>query len=120
MPAARFEAAFEALVSGYWGKGITISTPQGITQALDGVFSAGENGDLLKKAVTPENKARVIEVTKSAGPGAFGAPWIKAVNAEGKMHTFFGNDRWDHVFEHLGVPYSPVSIAPADKAVAKL
>ena len=35
-----------------------------------------------KNAVTPENKKRVVEQTMSAG--AFGAPWIVAVNNGGE------------------------------------
>ena len=64
----------------------------------------------MKSAVTPENKKRVIEQTASAG--AFGAPWIVGLNSEGERKAWFGNDRWDQVFEHLGVPYKPVSIIP--------
>jgi glutathione S-transferase kappa 1 len=68
--------------------------------------------------VTPENKRRVVELTMSAG--AFGAPWIVAVNGRGESKSWFGNDRWDQVFEHLGVPYTPVRIVPLDEWKAKL
>jgi glutathione S-transferase kappa 1 len=44
------------------------------------------------------------------GAKAFGAPWIVVVNGNGERREYFGNDRWDHVFEHLGVPYTPVRI----------
>jgi glutathione S-transferase kappa 1 len=68
---------------------------------------------ILKNAVTPENKKRVVEQTMSAG--AFGAPWIVAVNNGGERKAWFGNDRWDQVFAHLGVPYKPVSIIAPSK-----
>jgi 2-hydroxychromene-2-carboxylate isomerase len=73
---------------------------------------------IMKKAVTPENKKRVVDQTMSAG--AFGAPWIVATNAEGERKDWFGNDRWDQVFYHLSVPYTPVRIIPPNEAKAKL
>ncbi|KAE9364012.1 putative DSBA family oxidoreductase [Stipitochalara longipes BDJ] len=109
-PDDKFEATFQALVSGYWGKGINVATTEGIIKALEGIFTQAELEDILKNAVKPENKKRVIDQTASAG--AFGAPWIVGVNSEGKRKAWFGNDRWDQVFEHLGVPYAPVSILP--------
>jgi glutathione S-transferase kappa 1 len=112
-PAAKFEATFQALVSGYWSKGINISTTEGIIEALDGIFPKALLEEILKNAVKPENKKRVIDQTASAG--AFGAPWIVGVNSEGKRKAWFGNDRWDQVLEHLGVSYMPVSIIAPSK-----
>jgi 2-hydroxychromene-2-carboxylate isomerase len=117
-PAEKFEATFEALASGYWSKGINVATPEGIHKALDGVFSAQEVDEIMKKALAPENKKRVIDVTK--GSGAFGAPWIVGVNGSGEKRSWFGNDRWDQVFWHLGVPYEGVRVLPPEKGQAKL
>ena len=72
----------------------------------------------MKNAVTPENKKRVVELTM--GAGAFGAPWTVAINGGGERKAWFGNDRWDQVFEHLGVPYSPVRILSPEELKAKL
>lgn len=72
----------------------------------------------MKKALTPENKKRVIEIT--TGSGAFGAPWIVGVNKNGEKRSWFGNDRWDQVFYHLGVPFTPVSIVLPEDAKARL
>lgn len=113
LPAEKFEQTFLALVSGYWGKGIDISTPEGIIKALEDVFSVEETKELMKKALSPENKKRTTELTMSVG--AFGAPWIIGVNGSGERKDWFGNDRWDQVFYHLGVPYTGVSIVPASK-----
>lgn len=113
-----FEATFAALAAGYWSKGFDISTFDGIVQALHGIFPEGEIKEILQKAVSPENKKRVVELTM--GSKAFGAPWISAVNGNGETREYFGNDRWDHVFEHLGVPYTPVSIIPPQQAKSKL
>ncbi|KAH7073869.1 glutathione S-transferase [Paraphoma chrysanthemicola] len=117
-PAEKFEATFEGLVSGYWGKGINVSTPEGIHKALDGVFSPKEVDEIMKKALSPENKKRVIDITK--GAGAFGAPWIVGINKNGERRGWFGNDRWDQVFWHLGVPFEGVKVLPPGEGKAKL
>jgi glutathione S-transferase kappa 1 len=117
-PAEKFEQTFPAFSMGYWSKGINISTPEGVLQALDGIFSPEEIKEIMKKAVTPENKKRVVDQTM--GTGAFGAPWIVAVNAKGEKKDWFGNDRWDQVLYHLEVPYMPVTILPSEPAKAKL
>lgn len=87
-------------------------------QALQGIFSEDDLKHILEQAVTPENKKRVLDVTK--GSGAFGAPWIVAVNNDGEKKEFFGNDRWDQIFYHLKVPYTPVSIVPPEQLRSKL
>jgi glutathione S-transferase kappa 1 len=107
-PPEKFEQTFPALGAGYWSKGINISTPAGVIEALDGIFTRKEVEEIMKKAVSPENKKRVVNLTM--GAGAFGAPWIVGVNADGERRDWFGNDRWDQVFWHLGVPFSSVRI----------
>ena len=78
--------------------------------ALNDIFPESEIKDIMEKAVGAENKKVVIERTKESQ--AFGAPWIVAVNGKGEKRMWFGNDRWDQVFDHLEVPYKPVSIIP--------
>jgi glutathione S-transferase kappa 1 len=117
-PAEKFEASFEGLVSGYWGKDINVSTPEGVHKALNGVFSAAEVDSIIKKALSPENKKRVIDITQ--GSGAFGAPWIIATNNSGEKRSWFGNDRWNQVFWHLGVPFEGVKILPPEQEKSKL
>ncbi|EXJ61327.1 uncharacterized protein A1O5_11885 [Cladophialophora psammophila CBS 110553] len=117
-PPEKFEATFPAFSTAYWSKGINIATPEGIIKALEGIFPEEEIKEIMKKAVTPENKQRVIDLTM--GAGAFGAPWIVAVNSEGQRRAWFGNDRWDQVFYHLAVPFTPVRIIPPEEAKAKL
>jgi len=87
-------------------------------EALDGVFTSQEIKEIMKKAITPENKKQVVDITMSSG--AFGAPWIVVVNKHGERKAWFGNDRWDQVFYHLGIPYRPVSIIPPKETKAKL
>jgi glutathione S-transferase kappa 1 len=104
----KFEQAFEALASGYWSKNIDISTPAGIHKALAPIFPVHEIDNIMKAALTPENKKRVVEITM--GAGAFGAPWVVGVNGIGEERKWFGNDRWDQVFWHLGVPFEGVRV----------
>ena len=87
-------------------------------EALRGIFPPEELKEIIKNALTPENKKRVLDQTM--GSGAFGAPWIVAVNGDGEKKAWFGNDRWDQVFDHLGVPYTPVRILPREETKAKL
>ncbi|KAF2177145.1 glutathione S-transferase [Zopfia rhizophila CBS 207.26] len=125
-PVDKFEQTFLALVSAYWSKGINVSTPEGVFGALDGIYASQEIKEIMKKATTPENKKRVVDIIMNAG--AFGAPWIVVVNRHGEKKYWFGIDRWDQVLYHLGVPYSrrysvtyrPVSIIPPEEAKAKL
>lgn len=79
-------------------------------QALSGIFPDQEIEEIMKKALEPENKRRVIEITKESG--AFGAPWIVCVDEKGEKREWFGNDRWDQVFWHLGVPFEGVKVLP--------
>ena len=113
-----FEATFEALVSGYWSRGIDISTPEGVHKALDGVFPTQEVDEIVQKAFTPENEKRVVNITKQSG--AFGAPWIVGINQSGRSRSWFGNDRWDQVLWHLGVPFEGVRIMRSGTRQMKL
>lgn len=72
----------------------------------------------MKLAVSPENKKRVVNLTMATG--AFGAPWIVAVNADDLRKDWFGNDRWDQVFYHLGIPFTPMRIVLPGESEAKL
>lgn len=117
-PASKFEETFPAFSTAYWSKGINISKPEGVLEALQGIFPPDEIKEIMQKSVTPENKKRVVELTM--GAGAFGAPWIVAVNSNNERRDWFGNDRWDQVLHHLHVPFTPVKIIPPDEAKAKL
>ena len=116
-PTEKFEQTFPAFSRAYWNKSINISKPEGIIQALTGIFPEEDIKEIMKKAVSPENKQRVIELTASAG--AFGAPWIQAFNSKGERKDWFGNDRWDQVMYHLEVPFTTVRIIPPEELEAK-
>jgi len=116
--AEQFEETFLGLVSGYWSKGIDISTTGGIVKSLEGVFSADDLKHIMDGSVEAENKKRVVDTTMSVG--AFGAPWISAINAEGERRDWFGNDRWHQIFHHLRVPFAPLTIIQAGLEKANL
>jgi len=84
---------------------------------MDGIFSPDELREIMQKAVTPENKKRLVDQTMAAG--AFGAPWIVAVNTDGEKRSWFGNDRWEQVIAHLGVPYEPLRILSPEESKSK-
>ena len=112
-----------ALWEAFWGKGINTSTPQGTTQALHQIFTEDDLKHVLEGALTKENKQRVLEVTNHVmNQGAFGAPWFTVINAKGETAQIWGNDRWDHVFHHLKIPYQPLTILapPSTEKASKI
>jgi glutathione S-transferase kappa 1 len=116
--ADKFEETFLGLVSGYWSKGVDISTSEGIIEALEGVFPKEDLRHVMERSVKSENKKRVVDTTMSVG--AFGAPWITAINENGERRDWFGNDRWHQVFHHLGVPFTPITIKQPSRGKANL
>ena len=106
------------MVSGYWSKGIDISTIEGIRKALDGVFLTEDLERIMHGSVESGNKKRVIETTMAVG--AFGAPWITAINAKGQKRDWFGNDRWHQVLQHLDIPFTHLAITRSNAEKANL
>lgn len=108
-----FERSADALWRAYWSEGIDTSTPEGLVEALSTVFPEQTLTQIIEGTVSAKNKKRVIDTTNAVmKQGAFGAPWMIATNSQGESANFWGNDRWDHVFLHLGVPFLPVTILP--------
>ncbi|KAF7557027.1 hypothetical protein G7046_g6141 [Stylonectria norvegica] len=61
-------------------------------------------------------KERLKEVTGEAVErGAFGAPWLWVVDVEGRTGAFFGSDRFNHVYQHLGIPFQDVAVLAPSK-----
>jgi len=116
-PSSTFESAFLALFKTMWEDSLDISSPPVVAKALSDLFP--DSDSLIKGALTPENKKAVIEYTKQAqDTGAFGGPWLVVDNnAKREKECFWGSDRWDHVYEFLGIPYQPMAILePEGKA----
>ena len=85
---------------------------------MQDVFSAEDLEHIMQGSAEPENKKRVINTTMAVG--AFGAPWITAINANGEKRDWFGNDRWHQVFHHLGVPFTHLAITRPGNEKANL
>jgi len=117
-PSEVFDETFFGLASGYWSKGIDISTREGVLEALVGVFSGGDLKEIVEKSLASENKQRVVDTTMSIG--AFGAPWITVINKNGERRDWFGNDRWHQIFSFLEVPFTPITITLPSQAKAQL
>lgn len=61
-------------------------------------------------------KAAVKDATqKAVDLGAFGAPWFWVTNAQGEGQPFFGSDRFNHIYRHLGIPFQDITILPPSK-----
>ncbi|TEA15576.1 Glutathione S-transferase kappa 1 [Colletotrichum sidae] len=88
--------------------------------ADDKLFAEADVRRIVEGAATQEIKDSVKKTTQEAiDRGAFGAPWIWAVNETGEGEPFFGSDRFHFVYEYLNVPYQDIAILPPSEA-AKL
>lgn len=67
------------------------------------------------KAVLNANTQRCIEEF-----GAFGAPWMWVIDAEGKGEPVFGSDRWVYLYRLLGVDFEDIKLRNADGSAAVL
>lgn len=107
-----------ALASGYWSADINISTDEGVRTPLSGIFTSAELDRMLRDAVLPDNKERVLQNTNSAH--AFGAPWFVCTDRKGQQKSWFGNDRWNQIFDHIGVPFKNIEIIPPNTKASGL
>ncbi|KAI0841542.1 thioredoxin-like protein [Hypoxylon sp. FL0890] len=78
------------------------------------LFTASEVEEILRAAASTEYKDVLRQTTETALKlGAFGAPWLWVTNeATKKSEPFFGSDRWNHVYEFLGLPYQNITLLP--------
>lgn len=83
------------------GSGRTLFTGEEVAQIMAG---RDENKAVLK--------AKTDEVVKL---GAFGAPWLWVTNDKGESQSFFGSDRFSHIYKFLDVPFQDVTILPPPK-----
>ncbi|OTA94543.1 hypothetical protein M434DRAFT_394600 [Hypoxylon sp. CO27-5] len=78
------------------------------------LFTTSEVDGILRAAASLEYKNVLRQTTQTAlKRGAFGAPWLWVTNEGTKeSEPFFGSDRWNHVYEFLGLPYQDVTLLP--------
>ncbi|KAF5130032.1 Glutathione S-transferase kappa 1 [Metarhizium anisopliae] len=85
--------------------GAKLFTEEEVGRIMDG------RAEMKKKLI--EDTAKVVE------SGAFGCPWFLVTNSRGETQPFFGSDRFNHIYMHLGIPFQDVAILPPSSA-AKL
>lgn len=132
-PPAKFEAALLHLFQKFWAPpNENLTVPDTLRQALAEVpdpaegkekklFTENEVEKIMQAAQTKPVKDLLTQTTQEAlDRGAFGAPWIWAVNDQGKGEPFFGSDRFHFLYKFLGVPYREVELLPAPAKGSKL
>ncbi|KAK8932893.1 Glutathione S-transferase kappa 1 [Metarhizium anisopliae] len=87
------------------GGGAKLFTEEEVGRIMDG------RAEMKKKLI--EDTGKVVE------SGAFGCPWFLVTNSRGETQPFFGSDRFNHIYMHLGIPFQDVAILPPSSA-AKL
>ncbi|KAI6783856.1 Dihydrofolate reductase-like protein [Emericellopsis cladophorae] len=103
---------------------VNLTIDENLAQVLREVTDGGEQGnrvftqDDVERIMKgrEEMKERLKNTTQKAVElGAFGAPWLWVTNDSGKSQPFFGSDRFNHVYEFLGVPHQDVALLPPSK-----
>lgn len=75
------------------------------------LFTQAEVKTIMAAAADDEWKGALKACVEEAlGRGAFGAPWLWVTNEQGLGEPFFGSDRWQHVYEFLGLPHQKLKL----------
>ncbi|KEY70248.1 hypothetical protein S7711_04357 [Stachybotrys chartarum IBT 7711] len=121
-PAPTFLSAMHYLNHRFWTPPHDNLTVDAVLEAV--LLDATETPGGGRRLFTREDVARIMEgregmkealkatTARAVELGAFGAPWLWAVNDKGEGAPFFGSDRFNHIYEHLGVPYQDVALLP--------
>ncbi|KAG6025816.1 hypothetical protein E4U41_001443, partial [Claviceps citrina] len=84
----------------------------------DGLLFSRAEVDAIMEGRGRMKEALVEETGRAVEAGAFGCPWLVVEDARGRVEPFFGSDRFNHIYRHLGVPFQDVSLldpAPGSK-----
>jgi glutathione S-transferase kappa 1 len=93
-PKEKFELAFQELWIAMWELNLDLSKPEALQATLLKHFQESQVREILEATKTAKYKQALLENTqKAVDRGAFGAPWIWAVNGKGEAEPFFGSDR---------------------------
>ena len=84
----------------------TLRVPPVLSKGTDDFHLAANEHDI--------SKYRVLTTDVIENKGAYGAPWLWLTNSEGKSEPVFGSDRWQYVYDFLGVKYRDIEIAPSN------
>ncbi|KAK6219027.1 hypothetical protein LQW54_002529 [Pestalotiopsis sp. IQ-011] len=75
------------------------------------LFSEAEVKAIMDAAADDKWKGALKACVEEAlGRGAFGTPWLWVTNDKGLGEPFFGSDRWQHVYEFLGLPHQKLKL----------
>ncbi|KAG5924847.1 hypothetical protein E4U53_003376 [Claviceps sorghi] len=120
-PADTFLSALRFLFCRFWTppnadvvdedslRGLLAEATRGEGGGADRLFSPAEvdgvmDGRAQMKRLLAEETARAVEA------GAFGCPWLLVADSEGRVEPFFGSDRFNHVYRHLGLPFQDIAL----------
>ena len=110
-----YERVLLALFERVWVDGRNLGEREVLREVLAEVLGGGEEeeeGSRVMGRIGEEGiKKRLMEVTNWAVElGAFGMPFFSARNKQGKREPFFGSDRFEYLFEYLGLPLQRMRI----------
>jgi 2-hydroxychromene-2-carboxylate isomerase len=98
-------SAVEALFTAFWVDGKPVHSPEVIRQVLASVIGRERVEQILKNSESGEVRELLRRNTQDVfEDGAFGIPWILAVNSAGQRQPFWGFDRLGLLAEFLGLP----------------
>ena len=110
-PREQYEEAFITLWKYLSEHHVDISKPENVSKALREHFIHEEVREILEAASKPQYKQALIDMTQKAVEcGAFGAPFFWVRNKKGDEEPFFGSDRFNFMWEYLGIPWSDMAI----------
>ncbi|KAK5693655.1 hypothetical protein LTR97_010224 [Elasticomyces elasticus] len=90
-----------------WEQHLDLSIPANMLTAIERSFPDLKDVEpVMKSSDIPEIKKQLTANTEHAFKdcGAFGAPWYWVSDGKGRAEPFFGSDRFNFMWEFLGVP----------------
>lgn len=104
--AEKLTSALDALFEAFWVQGKSpIASEEILSEVLGPVFGGAEEvGKILESGKGDAAKAKLKANSEWAvKDGAFGLPWFRCENEEGRSEAFWGVDHIGQVLEFLGV-----------------
>lgn len=110
-PREKYELQFQTFWRLMFQQNTDISSQEATQKALRQHFSEAETARILQAAGAEAQKQTLTANTdKALELGAYGAPFFWVRNGKGKGEPFFGSDRFHHMWEYLGLPWSDFAL----------
>ncbi|CCG81131.1 putative 2-hydroxychromene-2-carboxylate isomerase [Taphrina deformans PYCC 5710] len=94
-----------------WTEHKDMSKPETFVEAFSTVIPQEKAKQYVKAGSESEAKEEILATTKKIlADGAFGLPWFDVTNKQGETEHFFGNDRWVHITDFLGVEWKGLTV----------